>query len=59
MLPEFGFADSQWPCLELLWIGESDWRYRRENPSSGAYGIPQSLPAARWPRRTPTTAPTR
>ncbi|MGL5928939.1 MAG: hypothetical protein ACRCY8_08395 [Dermatophilaceae bacterium] len=45
LMPEYGFGESQWPCLETLWIGESDWRWWAENPSSGAYGIPQSLPA--------------
>jgi murein DD-endopeptidase MepM/ murein hydrolase activator NlpD len=44
LLPEFGYSDAQWPCLDQLWIGESDWRWWVENPSSGAYGIPQSLP---------------
>ncbi len=45
LLPEYGFSQAQWPCLDRLWIGESDWRWSAENPSSGAYGIPQSLPA--------------
>lgn len=45
LLPEFGFSQAQWPCLDRLWIGESDWRWSVANPSSGAYGIPQSLPA--------------
>jgi hypothetical protein len=47
MLPEFGFGAGQWGCLDQLWMGESDWRYTAENPSSGAYGIPQSLPASK------------
>jgi hypothetical protein len=38
-------SDSQYNCLVNLWTGESDWRWFAENPSSGAYGIPQSLPA--------------
>ncbi|NLJ53173.1 MAG: hypothetical protein GX344_03435 [Intrasporangiaceae bacterium] len=46
LMPEFGFTgDGQWQCLVNLWMGESDWRWWVENPSSGAYGIPQSLPA--------------
>jgi nucleoid-associated protein YgaU len=44
LMPDYGFSQSQWGCLERLWIGESDWNYLAENPSSGAYGIPQSLP---------------
>ena len=38
-------SDAQYNCLVNLWTGESDWRWWAENPSSGAYGIPQSLPA--------------
>jgi hypothetical protein len=38
-------SDAQYNCLVNLWNGESGWRYTAENPSSGAYGIPQSLPA--------------
>jgi hypothetical protein len=30
-----------------LWDHESGWNYRATNPSSGAYGIPQSLPASK------------
>ena len=44
LMPDYGFSESQWPCLDRLWIGESDWNYKAENSSSGAYGIPQSLP---------------
>ncbi|MDO5504105.1 MAG: hypothetical protein Q4G67_13105 [Actinomycetia bacterium] len=45
LMPEFGFGPEQWGCLESLWMGESDWRWWVANPTSGAYGIPQSLPA--------------
>jgi murein DD-endopeptidase MepM/ murein hydrolase activator NlpD len=44
LLPEYGFGQGQWSCLDRLWTGESDWRWSVENSSSGAYGIPQSLP---------------
>ncbi|NHA68390.1 aggregation-promoting factor C-terminal-like domain-containing protein [Phycicoccus flavus] len=47
LLPEYGFGQEQWPCLDQLWIGESDWRWWVANSSSGAYGIPQSLPASK------------
>ena len=44
----YGFSsDRQWNCLNLLWEGESAWDYTAENPSSGAYGIPQSLPGSK------------
>ena len=46
LMPEYGFTgEGQWQCLQNLWMGESDWRWWAQNPSSGAYGIPQSLPA--------------
>ena len=37
----------QFGCLDRLWTKESEWRVRATNPSSGAYGIPQSLPASK------------
>ncbi|MEU0478479.1 transglycosylase SLT domain-containing protein [Streptosporangium sp. NPDC006013] len=43
MLESRGWAD-QWGCLEKLWMKESGWNERAMNTSSGAYGIPQSLP---------------
>lgn len=46
LMSDYGFSgDRQWGCLNLLWEGESAWNYKAENSSSGAYGIPQSLPA--------------
>jgi hypothetical protein len=47
LLGDFGFDESQWSCLDNLWMGESGWNHTAENSSSGAYGIPQSLPAAK------------
>lgn len=45
MLPSFGFNQTtQWTCLLDLWNRESGWLYDAENPTSGAYGIPQALP---------------
>lgn len=35
---------AQFACLEPLWERESGWNASAENPGSGAYGIPQSLP---------------
>jgi phage-related protein len=45
LLPAFGWGLNQWPPLQALWNGESGWRWNALNASSGAYGIPQSLPA--------------
>ncbi|WGD38005.1 hypothetical protein [Lysinibacter sp. HNR] len=40
-----GWGDDQFTsCLVPLWNKESNWRYDAMNRSSGAYGIPQSLP---------------
>jgi hypothetical protein len=47
LLPTFGFSTSQMSCLIPLWMGESGWRVNAENSSSGAYGIPQSLPGSK------------
>jgi hypothetical protein len=41
----YGWDNGQFGCLVQLWIGESGWRANALNESSGAYGIPQSLPA--------------
>jgi hypothetical protein len=47
MLGQFGWSSSQFSCLNWLWIRESNWQVHALNPSSGAYGIPQSLPASK------------
>ncbi|GAA1988401.1 hypothetical protein GCM10009718_27450 [Isoptericola halotolerans] len=44
MAADRGWTGSQWTCLENLWTKESNWSHTVANPSSGAYGIPQSLP---------------
>jgi hypothetical protein len=46
MLVQFGWA-GQFSCLSALWSQESSWNVYAENPTSGAYGIPQALPAAK------------
>lgn len=40
-----GWTGNDWDCLVKLWTRESRWLWYAENASSGAYGIPQSLPA--------------
>jgi hypothetical protein len=47
MLDDYGWDASQFSCLNQLYISESNWEVHAENPSSGAYGIPQSLPAGK------------
>ena len=44
VLDEGWGADQFHSCLEPLWEKESNWNHTAENSSSGAYGIPQSLP---------------
>ena len=41
------WSDDQWVYLDLLWTRESGWNPAAVNPTSGAYGIPQSLPASK------------
>jgi hypothetical protein len=46
MLAQYGWA-GQFSCLDSLWAQESGWNLYAENPSSGAYGIPQALPGSK------------
>lgn len=43
----YGWGPEQLNCLINLWEKESNWNSTAENPSSGAYGIPQSLPGTK------------
>ena len=45
ILGNYGWGPNQMGPLINLWNQESGWRWDALNPSSGAYGIPQSLPA--------------
>ena len=47
MLPQFGFSSDQFSCLDALWEKESGWDPYADNPTSSAYGIPQSLPGSK------------
>lgn len=43
-----GWGTAEWDCLDRLWTHESGWNHRQWNRGgSGAYGIPQSLPASK------------
>ncbi|WP_205683923.1 coiled-coil domain-containing protein [Cryobacterium aureum] len=42
-----GWGDAELTCLVSLWQRESGWRVNAYNASSGAYGIPQSLPGSK------------
>lgn len=47
MLQSMGMGDDQYSCLVALWNRESGWNTYAFNASSGAYGIPQSLPGSK------------
>jgi TP901 family phage tail tape measure protein len=47
MMIAAGWGAKQWPALKALWMGESGWNQNAYNASSGATGIPQSLPGSK------------
>jgi hypothetical protein len=46
-LSRYGWGPEQMGALLPLWTQESNWHWWALNKSSGAYGIPQSLPASK------------
>jgi cell wall-associated NlpC family hydrolase len=46
LLSKYGWGD-QWNSFDALVMSESGWDYEATNPTSGAYGIPQSLPGSK------------
>ena len=50
------WAGSEATCLDELWIRESGFRAAALNPQSGAYGIPQALPASKMAAAGPGLA---
>ena len=42
-----GWSEGEWSCLDTLWTRESRWQTEATNWRSGAYGIPQALPASK------------
>ena len=56
-LGAFGWQANQFGPLQALWTQESGWNRLARNPSSGAYGIPQALPASKMgPLANPPTS---
>lgn len=47
MARRYGWGTADYRALERLWHYESRWGHRAQNPSSGAYGIPQALPGSK------------
>lgn len=44
---DYGWSDTDFQALVKLWNKESRWNPYASNSSSGAYGIPQALPASK------------
>ncbi|MFF2273905.1 hypothetical protein ACFVTX_16635 [Agromyces sp. NPDC058136] len=44
---KYGWGAGEFQCLVNLWQKESGWSYTASNASSGATGIPQSLPGSK------------
>lgn len=47
LVAQRGWGAEQFACLDKLWTKESNWQVNANNPSSSAYGIPQSLPGSK------------
>ena len=47
MVSARGWGAGEYDCLVSLWNKESGWNVYASNGSSGAYGIPQSLPGSK------------
>jgi hypothetical protein len=47
MVTARGWGEGEYNCLVALWQKESGWNVYAHNASSGAYGIPQSLPGSK------------
>lgn len=55
-LADTTWGPGQFPYLNLLWQRESGWNPAAANPTSGAFGIPQALPAAKMASAGPDWA---
>lgn len=47
LVSSWGWGADEYDCLYALWAKESGWNVYAHNKSSGAYGIPQSLPGSK------------
>lgn len=47
VINQYLWSESDYDCLVKLWNRESGWNPNSHNKSSGAHGIPQSLPASK------------
>lgn len=53
MAYKYNWGDAQFKALEKLWTRESGWSQHAHNGSSGAHGIPQSLPGSKMASHGP------
>ncbi|WP_091182998.1 aggregation-promoting factor C-terminal-like domain-containing protein [Microlunatus flavus] len=44
---KFSYGEDQFSCFDWIIKRESGWNVHATNPSSGAYGLPQSLPGSK------------
>ncbi|GAA3577109.1 hypothetical protein GCM10022197_37930 [Microlunatus spumicola] len=44
---KFGYGSDQFSCFDWIIKHESGWNVHAQNASSGAYGLPQSLPGSK------------
>ncbi|MGH3414262.1 MAG: lytic transglycosylase domain-containing protein [Marmoricola sp.] len=47
LLPQYGYSEGEFGCLDSLYNSESGWNIHAANPTSSAYGIPQALPGSK------------
>ena len=47
LMNKFSYGDDQFACFSWIIDHESGWNVHAENASSGAYGLPQSLPGSK------------
>lgn len=47
MAAQKGWTGAQWTALNNIAMAESGWNASADNPSSGAWGIPQALPGSK------------
>jgi cell wall-associated NlpC family hydrolase len=47
LLAKYGWSD-QWQSFNALEMSEAGWNYKATNPTSGAYGLAQALPASKY-----------
>lgn len=47
LLAKYGWS-GQWQAFNALEMSEAGWDYQATNPSSGAYGLAQALPASKY-----------